>query len=556
MDAVEAVLNQYQPYIDKSPKGPDSNNESDTIFPRFDQQTILKICAETMPKIEKVGSFVTLVPPIVYVGDIHGNLTDLLHIFHIFGLPPQTKYLFLGDYVDRGSHSIEVITILMALFCKFPEHICLLRGNHEFSAVNKIYGFYEETLNSYGTEDVWSACNGVFGYMPFAAVVGNQIFCVHGGLSADLTNTNTIKEIDLPVGLYEETELISDLVWSDPVDEINLFEQNKRGCGVLYGPGAITNFLKNTKLKVVLRAHQCVPTGYSFNCNHMCITLFSSSNYCKQLQNKSGVILHNENRELCFYCLKSDSDVGVKPKTVMSIPVGQALGLKPCKPNKALPNANGPSQINKRKSINIPKVPISSAQGSLTPTTKLQAGRFCISSRESIPPDHPANLTIRTRANASSSFLSKRKGSESLAERNKMNRRSTIVTGFRPSLELKQTNNNNEVNKEKASALDPGVQNNNTNRKVSKSMSSEQLTFEDNNSNNNTNSNNNANVNNASIVINTPTTTTNNNATNSKGNNNEEQKKQQTSTSKKNRHITSTIISMKRRSNTLVTNKT
>ena len=102
MDAVDAVLNQYQPYIDKSLKGPNSNNESDTIFPRFDQATILKICTEALSKIEKVGSLATITPPVIYVGDIPGNLTDLLRIFHIFGLPPQTQYLFLGDYVDRG----------------------------------------------------------------------------------------------------------------------------------------------------------------------------------------------------------------------------------------------------------------------------------------------------------------------------------------------------------------------------------------------------------------------------------------------------------------------
>lgn len=534
MEAVEAVLNQYQPYIDKSLKGPNSNNESDTIFPRFDQLTILKICTEALSKMEKVGSLVTISPPVIYVGDIHGNLTDLLRIFHIFGLPPQTQYLFLGDYVDRGSHSIEVITILMALFCKYPDRICLLRGNHEFSAVNKIYGFYEETLNSYGTEEVWLACNNVFGYMPFAAIVGNQIFCVHGGLSTNLTNTDTIKEIDLPVGLYEETELISDLVWSDPVDEINLFEQNERGCGVLYGPGAITNFLKNTKLKVILRAHQCVPTGYSFNCNNMCITLFSSSNYCKQLQNKSGVIYHNENRELHFYSLKSDSTVGVKPRTVMTIPTGQTLGLKQGKLVKPLPSPNNTSQIAKRKSINIPKVPISNAQSSLTPT-KIPSGRFCNSSREALPQDHPANLSVRARVSASSSFMSKRKGSESLAERNKLQRRSTIISSSRPTLDSKLVNNNIETLKEKPCPLETNSSNNsinnitnntntntntnnnnNDNRKVYKSMSSEQITFKDPNAN-------------------------------------EGQKKPQ---SKKNRQLAPTLtISMKRRTNTLIPNK-
>lgn len=335
MEAVEDVLGQYLHFIEQNPKGPNAINESHTIFPRFDQGTILKVCDEAINRVESLNPLVYLSPPIVYVGDIHGNVTDLIHILHIFGYPPKANYLFLGDYVDRGSHSIEVITILMALLCKFPDNICLLRGNHEFPSVNRAYGFYDETLNSYGTEDVWKSCNALFSYLPFAAIVGNQVFCVHGGLSTELINKDIINEIELPVCFFEDNRLISDLVWSDPVEEIDDFEENTRGSGVLYGKTAIATFLQNAKLKVLLRAHQCVANGYSFNCNNTCITLFSSSNYHRLLQNKCGVIFHKVLKELSFYSLLPDSDIGVKPSLVMAMPTGNQIGLKSVQLSKA-----------------------------------------------------------------------------------------------------------------------------------------------------------------------------------------------------------------------------
>ena len=328
MEIVDEILSIYEPFIEKSPKSSDPNSEENTVYPRIPEKKFIQICSEALISLEPLGSLINVSPPVTYVGDVHGNLTNLLQIFHIFGMPPKTRYMFLGDYVDRGAHSIEVISILLSLAIKFPDDVFLIRGNHEFGSVNNVYGFLDEVINSYGSNEAWSMCNKVFGYLPLAAIVGDLVFCVHGGLSPLVTSMSDISDIDLPVQGFENSKLIADLVWSDPDSFVNGYEDNSRGSGVLYGTDAISLFLKSNKLKLIIRGHQCVPNGYSLDCDNTCVTLFSSCNYCRMLQNKSGVIVHSENREMKFYTLHEDSDKGIKPKQTMVISPGQSLGVK------------------------------------------------------------------------------------------------------------------------------------------------------------------------------------------------------------------------------------
>mmetsp|Transcript_12725 Transcript_12725/g.40949 ORF Transcript_12725/g.40949 Transcript_12725/m.40949 type:complete len:236 (-) Transcript_12725:95-802(-) len=123
--------------------------------------------------------------PVKLVGDIHGQYADLLRVFDECGGPGDVRYLFLGDYVDRGAHGLECALLLLCYKVKHGGAFWLLRGNHECAAINRIYGFCDECKRAYGLK-VWKQFNDVFNCMPVAAVVDAKIFCVHGGLSPEL----------------------------------------------------------------------------------------------------------------------------------------------------------------------------------------------------------------------------------------------------------------------------------------------------------------------------------------------------------------------------------
>ena len=136
-------------------------------------------------------------------------------MFRIGGDCPETNYLFLGDYVDRGYNSVESISLLLALKLKYPDRITLIRGNHESRQITQLYGFYAECSNKYGNMNIWRAFTEVFDCLPLAAVVDNSVFCLHGGLSptvdhiTQLNDLNRLQEIPY-VGP------MSDVLWSDP----------------------------------------------------------------------------------------------------------------------------------------------------------------------------------------------------------------------------------------------------------------------------------------------------------------------------------------------------
>jgi len=240
--------------------------------------------------------------PIKICGDIHGQYYDLLRLFEYGGFPPESNYIFLGDYVDRGKQSLETICLLLAYKIKYPENFFILRGNHECASINRIYGFYDECKRRFGIK-LWKTFTDCFNCLPCAAVVDEKIFCMHGGLSPELTSLDQIKRIVRPAD-DPDTGILCDLLWSDPDKDTNGWGTNDRGISFTFGADIVSQFLDTHDLDLVCRAHQVVEDGYEFFANRKLVTLFSAPNYCGEFDNAGAMMSVDETLICSFKILK------------------------------------------------------------------------------------------------------------------------------------------------------------------------------------------------------------------------------------------------------------
>lgn len=264
----------------------------------FSEKEINFICQKCKKIFLKQEVLLELTSPLKICGDIHGQYYDLLRLFEFGGFPPRNKYLFLGDYVDRGKQSIETVLLLFSLKIKYPDAFFLLRGNHESSMINRIYGFYDECKRRYGVK-IWKQFGEIFNCLPIAAIVDKKIFCVHGGLSPTLTTMLQIKKIERPTEIPEQG-LLCDLLWSDPTDKIEGWGENDRGLSYVFGKGVVFKFLEKFRFDLICRAHQVVEKGYQFFANRALVTIFSAPNYCGEFNN-AGAIMKVDKTLMCSF---------------------------------------------------------------------------------------------------------------------------------------------------------------------------------------------------------------------------------------------------------------
>ncbi|KAJ3444119.1 serine/threonine-protein phosphatase [Anaeramoeba flamelloides] len=191
--------------------------------------------------------------PLNICGDIHGQYLDLLRLFDSGGFPPKSNYLFLGDYVGVKKYSVKL----------------------------------------------WKIFSDCFNCLPLAAVIDEKIFCVHGGLSPDLKKLSQIKKIPRPAKV-PESGLLCDLLWSDPAEEGDGWEENDRGVSWVFGESVVEKFKEEHGFDLICRAHQVVEKGYEFYSNRSLVTIFSAPNYCGEFDNNGAMMIVDEELECSF----------------------------------------------------------------------------------------------------------------------------------------------------------------------------------------------------------------------------------------------------------------
>jgi len=258
-------------------------------------ETELKLLCDRVKEILMEESNVQPVhSPVTVCGDIHGQFFDLIELFNVGGEVPHTSYVFMGDFVDRGHHSVETLQLLLCLKARYPHCITLLRGNHECRQVTQVYGFYDECFRKYGSANAWKYCTEVFDYFSLACLIDGSVLCVHGGLSPDISTIDQIRVLERNQEIPHEGPFC-DLMWSDPED-IETWAVSQRGAGWLFGSKVTSQFNHLNKLELICRAHQLVQEGYKYMFpDKNLITVWSAPNYCYRCGNIASILVFNEN---------------------------------------------------------------------------------------------------------------------------------------------------------------------------------------------------------------------------------------------------------------------
>jgi protein phosphatase len=287
------------------------------------KESILLLIKECEDILKQEPNIIRMRAPVKIFGSLNGQYIDLLRSFESYGEPSEKlgdgdiesfDYLFLGDFVDRGSKSLETMCLLMALKVKNPDQVILLRGHHEDPQLNVHYGLAQECRSKLEEDpsdpgSVFASLNTMFEYLPLCAIIEDKILCVHGGISQSLKSIEDLESISKPICINHvpqtpEQQALLDLIWADPCEndrEVGFKLHSSRSqFGNIYKFGAdkLQKFLSDNKLGMIVRSHECVMEGYERSPQNDLITVFSATDYCGKYKNAAAILIVKRNLEI------------------------------------------------------------------------------------------------------------------------------------------------------------------------------------------------------------------------------------------------------------------
>jgi len=233
MDVAKALVAKFAPMIATAPVM--------TRAPVITLEELERVTVDARALFAVEPTLMALPSGIVVVGDIHGNLYDLYYVFQRCGMPPATRYLFLGDLVDRGEHSLSVIALVFALKVLYPDHMRVIRGNHECRSMTTTGGFHSDCETTFPKTGIYEAVIETFKYLPIAAVINGGVLCVHDGIVPEWMSLAQLVGVARPIECEEA--LIAGILWSDPSNDIRDYAISPRGVGSLYGAHVFAAFM-------------------------------------------------------------------------------------------------------------------------------------------------------------------------------------------------------------------------------------------------------------------------------------------------------------------------
>ena len=291
----------------------------------LEKNYITNLINEALAQLKSSPPLIKLRSPVKIFGSINGQYNDLMRYFSLFGRPSELKgdiecvdYLFLGNFTNRGAFSLETICLLLALKIKYNGHFHLLRGNQEDLEISKLYGLAEECKEKLKEDinqpnSIFQKLCSLFEYLPLAAIVNNQIMCIHSGISKNNFSLNEIQKLKFPINV-KKCQLAKDILWNVPGNNDNInFNKNLpiEYKPEVYNGNDVDTFLKNNKLKMIIRSHDICEKGIVNSFGDRVITIFSSTNYCGTYQNAGALIFIKKSYEIQPKILTCEENIAV-----------------------------------------------------------------------------------------------------------------------------------------------------------------------------------------------------------------------------------------------------